>query len=82
MFDASKYLGSNDVIWLQNLEDEYWGPAENEDSHHHSQHWDNLNIEVLMWIDYEIFIFVPFALVLDSYFLYLCYLISVEVVQF
>ena len=35
VFDPSKYLATDDVVGLQNLEDEYWGPAEDEDSHHH-----------------------------------------------
>ena len=35
VFDPSKYLDANDVVGLQNLKDEYRGPAEDEDSHHH-----------------------------------------------
>ena len=42
VFDAAEHLDADDVVGLQDLEDEYWCPAQDEDSHHHDQHGDNL----------------------------------------
>ena len=42
MFETSKKLSWDDVKGLKNFEDEYWGPAEDEDNYHHDKHWNNL----------------------------------------
>jgi len=42
VFDAAEHLDADDVVGLQDLEDEYWCPAQDKDSHHHYQHGDNL----------------------------------------
>ena len=42
VFGAVEHLDVDDVIGLQDLEDEYWCPAQDKDSHHHYQHGDNL----------------------------------------
>ena len=42
VFDAAEHLDADDVVGLQDLEDEYWCPAQDEDSDHHDQHGDNL----------------------------------------
>ena len=41
MLDSPKNLGSDYIEGLQNLEGEDGGPAEDEDSDHHDQHWNN-----------------------------------------
>ena len=42
MFETSKKLSWDDVEGLENFEDEYRRPAEDEDNHHHDKHRNNL----------------------------------------
>ena len=42
MFETSKKLSWDDVEGLENFEDEYRSPAEDEDNYHHNKHWNNL----------------------------------------